>query len=109
MENASKIKVKKLVMAAKRLASTRAECNFGYEFDANERYEIEWDGKPKLIPGMRKALEYMIGLNLDHVEVKCRSDYAYGAEGYRKRTGEVLIPPFTSLKFVVDLVEPPSM
>lgn len=101
--------MKKLVMAAKRLATTRADCNFGHEFDANERYEIEWDGKPKLIPGMRKSLEYMIGLNMDNVEVKCRSDYAYGAEGYRKRTGEVLIPPFASLKLVIDLVEPPSL
>lgn len=108
MENSSKIKVKKLVMAAKRLANTREDCKFGDEFDWNDAYEIYWHQKPKLIPGMVLALEYMLGLNLDHVEVKCRSDYAYGADGYRKRTGEVLIPPFTSLRFEIDLVESSS-
>ena len=107
MGTASKIKVKKLVMAAKRLASTRSDSKFGNEFDSCDRYEIAWNYKPKLIDGMRIALEYMLALNLDHVEVKCRSDYAYGAEGYRKRSGEVVIPPFTSLKFEIDLVEPP--
>lgn len=103
--NAPKIKLKKLIMAAKRLAVTRSEFNVGDEFDQNEKYEIEWDVKPKLIQGMRKALEYMVSVGLDRAIVKCRCDYAYGAEGYRKRTGEVLIPPFASLQFDICLVE----
>ena len=109
MQSASKIKVKKLVMAARRLATTRADMDFAAPpFDAKERYQIEWDDKPKLIPGMRLAVAYMVSSNLPHVAVQCRCDYAYGAEGYRKRNGEELIPPFASLKFDIDLVEPPT-
>ena len=108
MENASKIKVKKLVMAAKRLATARSEFPVGEGFDSNDQYEIEWGVKPKLIPGMRHALEYMLAAGLESVSVKCRSDYAYGPEGYRKRTGEVLIPPFASLQFDITLVEGPT-
>jgi len=108
MENASKIKIKKLVMAAKRLTGIRQDYQVGMEFDSNDSYSIEWDVKPKLIPGMERALTYMIVTGLDHVSVRCRSDYAYGAEGYRKRTGEVLVPPYASMLFEIDLVDGPN-
>uniref|UniRef100_A0A7S3L7L2 peptidylprolyl isomerase n=1 Tax=Amphora coffeiformis TaxID=265554 RepID=A0A7S3L7L2_9STRA len=95
-------------MAAKRLAGIRQNYQEGTGFDSNEGYSIEWDVKPKLIPGMKRALEYMVVTGLDHIAVKCRCDYAYGAEGYRKRTGEVLVPPYSSLSFEIDLVNGPS-
>jgi hypothetical protein len=77
----SKIKVKKLVMAAKRLAATRADLVVGREFDANQAFDIVWGGKPKLIAGMRHALEYLVASNHTEIVAQCRSDYAYGPVG----------------------------
>ena len=102
----SKIKVKKLIMAARRLANIQGDFNVGDELDSNEHYAIEWGGKPKLISGMRIALEYMLAANLNYIAFETRCDYAYGSEGYRKSNGEVMIPPFATLEFKIDVVEP---
>jgi hypothetical protein len=94
-----KIACKKLVMAAKRLKTTRTEYPAGTEFDSNESYEIGPDSK--IIQGMRLAVSSMAAGEAALVQV--RSDYGYRAEGYRKRTGEVVVPPFASLDFEIRL------
>ena len=86
-------------MAAKRLATSRSST--GTVFDQRDAYTITW-GKTKLIPGMLRALEY--GWQQSSWTVVCRSDYAYGAEGYRKPTGEVVVPPFATLQFEIALL-----
>lgn len=100
---AAKIKAKKLVMAAKRLSAARQEFAPGFEFDSNDSFEVPIRGS-KLILGMTRGLAYMVEKDLVHAEIKCRSDYAYGAEGYRKANGDVLVPPFASLQFDVKIL-----
>jgi FKBP-type peptidyl-prolyl cis-trans isomerase len=34
-------------------------------------------------------------------QLKVRSDYAYGSDGYRKRNGDVMVPPFATLYFQI--------
>ena len=97
----AKIKCKKLVMAAKRLATTRKEFEVGTKFDSNSKYEIVL-GKKKLIRGMEMVVSSMqVG---EVSQAKIRSDYAYGAEGYRKSNGEVVVPPFSTLLFEIKLL-----
>ena len=98
----NKIQVKKLCMAAKRLASSRNECAVGTVFDAKESYAVTW-GESKLILGMSRAIALLVDQN-KKLTVQCRSDYAYGAEGYRKRNGEVVVPPFATLQFEIELL-----
>lgn len=100
----AKIKAKKLVMAAKRLHTVRLEYTPGLEFDFRESYEVPMDGS-KLIKGMTMGLAYMVEKNCFCAEILCRCDYAYGAEGYRKANGDVLVPPFASLHFDVIILD----
>jgi FKBP-type peptidyl-prolyl cis-trans isomerase len=97
---ANKITCKKLVMAAKRLANNRNEFPPGFGFDSSENYECTL-GSGKLIRGMEEGLASM--KPGEEAELSIRSDYAYGAEGYRKRNGDVLVPPFATLSFEVKL------
>ena len=96
----AKIKCKKLVMAAKRLATTREEYPLGIEFDQNESYDYTM-GSGKLIRGMELGLSSMT--SGEEAILNIRSDYGYGSEGYRKRNGDVLVPPFATLSFQIKL------
>jgi hypothetical protein len=99
----AKIKAKKLVMAAKRLSKVRKQFTPGLEFDYKDSFEVPVCGS-KLIQGMSRGLAYMVKAKVVHAEILCRSDYAYGAEGYRKVNGDVLVPPFASLRFDVKIL-----
>jgi FKBP-type peptidyl-prolyl cis-trans isomerase len=41
----------------------------------------------------------------DHVEIKCRSDYAYGKEGLRRSNGDILVPEYATLCFNIKLLQ----
>lgn len=97
---AAKLPAKKMILAAKRLATSRAEFPPGTEFDASDRYETTL-GSGKVIRGMELGIANMMPGEI--AEIRIRSDYAYGGEGVRKRNGEVLVPPFATLLFRVEL------
>jgi hypothetical protein len=96
----NKIACKKLVMAAKRLAKTRAEYADGMEFDSSDSYNFVL-GSGKVIRGMELGVSSMRAGEV--AELRIRSDYAYGPEGYRKSNGDVLVPPFATLLFHIKL------
>lgn len=97
----AKIACKKLIMAARRLGTTRQETVFGTIFDSKDEYEVIVGPKGKVITGMKLCLATMtLG---ETARIRIRSDYAYGAEGYRKSTGEVVVPPFATLEFDVQV------
>lgn len=97
----NRIQCKKLVMAAKRLAKQQSDRAVGYEFDAGSlKMKV---GAGKVIRGMEAGVSSMsIG---ESALVRCRSDYAYGSEGYRKSTGEIVVPPYASLCFEIKVLE----
>eukprot|EP00980_Cylindrotheca_fusiformis_P010467 scaffold2322_cov135-Cylindrotheca_fusiformis.AAC.26 len=97
----AKIQCKKLVLAAKRLASTRQELPKGHVFDSNPEYSYEL-GSNKLIKGMEIGLSSMTPGEWALITV--RSDYGYGSEGYRKANGDVIVPPFATLVFEIQLL-----
>jgi FKBP-type peptidyl-prolyl cis-trans isomerase len=41
----------------------------------------------------------------EKAEIICRSDYAYGAEGIRRPNGDVVGPPFDTLRFEIYLLK----
>lgn len=94
----AKIAAKKLVMAAKRLKNSRADFPPGSEFDSSDEYQFTV-GSGKLIRGMEIGIASM--KPGENCEILVRSDYAYGGEGYRKRNGDVMVPPFATLNFLV--------
>jgi hypothetical protein len=101
----NKIQCKKLVMAAKRLSSQRDEFPAGTEFDSSKER-----GPFKFVVGQGKAIQaYEIAVPTmrkgEVAEVVCRADYAYKNEGYRKRTGEVVVPPFATLRFRLKILD----
>lgn len=96
----AKIQCKKLVLAAKRLATTREELPYGHMFDSNPEYSYEL-GSNKLIKGMEMGLATMKPGEWSIITI--RSDYGYGSEGYRKANGDVVVPPFATLNFEVQL------
>jgi len=96
----AKIQRKKLVLAAKRLAATRGELPPGHVFDTNPEYSYVL-GSDKLIRGMEIGLAAMKAGEWAIIGI--RSDYGYGSEGYRKADGEVVVPPFATLNFEVQL------
>jgi hypothetical protein len=96
----AKIQSKKLVMAAKRLATTRQELPVGHVFDSNPEYSHEL-GSNKLIKGMEIGLASM--KSGEWALITVRSDYGYGSEGYRKADGDVVVPPFATLVFEIQL------
>jgi hypothetical protein len=96
----AKIQCKKLVLAAKRLAADRGELPYGHLFDSNPEYSYEL-GSNKLIKGLEIGLATMKPGEWSVITI--RSDYGYGSEGYRKANGDVVVPPFATLNFEVQL------
>jgi hypothetical protein len=95
----SKIICKKLVMAARRLGMNRCETMAGTIFDRNDNFTVTQSST--LIRGMGIGLANMTVGEIARIQI--RSDYAYGAEGYRRSTGQVVVPPFATLDFQVHL------
>lgn len=103
----SKIQIKKLVMAAKRLAKTATEYPAGTQFDSNKhRGDAPYSfvlGKKKAIRAMELSVASM--KEGEHAEIICRADYAYGKEGYRKADGDVMVPEYATLCFDIKLLK----
>lgn len=100
----NKIQCKKLVMAAKRIGKQQEDFAVGTEFDSSEER-----GPFQFILGQGKAIKaYELAVSTmkqgEKAEIICRSDYAYGNEGFRKQNGDVVVPPFASLCFEIDLL-----
>jgi FKBP-type peptidyl-prolyl cis-trans isomerase len=98
-------------MASKRLQKVREDFPVGYDFDSNDNFEI--DDNKRLIRGMRLAVDALLNMNRRHdgdvaavmsASLVCRSDFAYGSEGYRKSNGDVVVPPFATLRFNIDVL-----
>lgn len=105
MEN--KIQAKKIVMASRRLSKQQVEYPAGTVFDSSDARDTNYTFvlKPKgskVIPAMELAVRSMKVGERSHII--CRSDYAYGSEGYRSSKGEVVVPPFAMLCFDMTLV-----
>jgi hypothetical protein len=100
----NKIQCKKLVMASKRLAKQQDDFPAGTEFDSStERGPFKFAlGAGKAIRAYDVAVATM--LEGERAEIICRADYAYGAEGFRKRNGDVVVPPFATLRFDIKLL-----
>ena len=101
----NKMQCKKTIMATKRLRKQMEEFPQGQEFDSSisrgKSYEFVL-GQGKVIRGMDLLVSSMkVG---EKAQVVCRSDYGYGNEGYRKTTGEVVVPPFATLCFDITLL-----
>jgi hypothetical protein len=103
LELTNKIQCKKLVMAAKRLAKQQDDFKAGTEFDSStERGPFKFTlGAGKVIRAYELAVATMI--EGERADIICRTDYAYGVEGYRKRNGDVVVPPFATLRFDIKL------
>jgi FKBP-type peptidyl-prolyl cis-trans isomerase len=101
----NKIQCKKLIMASKRLAKQQQDFPVGTEFDSSaERGPYKFTlGKGKAIRAYELCVPTMkYG---ERSLLLCRSDYAYGAEGFRRKTGEVIVPPFATLCFDIKLLK----
>lgn len=96
---AQKIKCKKLVMAAKRLATTLEAFPPGTVFDESDSFEFTLGSK--VIKGMDIGVSSMLPGETSLLRIRC--DYAYGGEGYRKKNGDVMVPPFATLQFELTL------
>jgi hypothetical protein len=99
----NKIQCKKLVMASKRLTKQQDDFPAGIEFDSSaERGPFKFTlGAGKVIRAYDLAVATM--LDGERAEIICRTDFAYGAEGYRKRNGDIVVPPFATLRFDIKL------
>lgn len=96
----NKIKAKKLVMAAKRLQSNVRDFPVGTVFDANTNYAINFE-KSTIIRGMTVGISSMsVG---EQCRLVLRCDAAYGSEGLRRRDGDVMVPPYATLCFLMTL------
>ena len=97
-----RIQCKKLVMAAKRVG--RDDPPAGTEFDSSEdrgpyRFPL---GAGKVIRATDLAVAAMA--YGERAEVVARSDYAYGKDGLRRSDGEVVVPPYATLRFDITLL-----
>ena len=101
----NKLQCKKLVMAAKRLGKEIADHPEGKEFDSSrERGAYKFTlGKGKAIKAMELAVASMVGG--ERARIVARSDYCYGKDGLRRSNGDVMVPPFATLEFVITLLE----
>eukprot|EP00551_Chaetoceros_affinis_P011861 CAMPEP_0203676818 /NCGR_PEP_ID=MMETSP0090-20130426/25866_1 /ASSEMBLY_ACC=CAM_ASM_001088 /TAXON_ID=426623 /ORGANISM="Chaetoceros affinis, Strain CCMP159" /LENGTH=243 /DNA_ID=CAMNT_0050543489 /DNA_START=43 /DNA_END=771 /DNA_ORIENTATION=+ len=101
----NKIQCKKTIMAAKRLWNQLEEFPEGAEFDSSSKREKSFSfvlGEGKVIKAMDLVVATMrVG---EKARVVCRSDYGYGSEGYRTVKGDVVVPPFRTLCFDIELV-----
>jgi hypothetical protein len=100
----NRIQCKKTIMAAKRLAKQNLEFEEGAEFDSSisrgKTYKFTL-GSGKVIKAMDLAVASMkVG---EKAMIQCRADFGYGSEGYRKPTGEVIVPPYATLNFEIEL------
>ena len=59
-------------------------------------------GSGKVIKAMDLAVATM-NVN-EKAQIVCRSDYGYGSEGYRTNQGDVVVPPFRTLCFEIELL-----
>jgi FKBP-type peptidyl-prolyl cis-trans isomerase len=97
----NKVQCKKLVMAAKRLAKIRDEFPVGTVFDEKDTFPFEL-GKKRIIRGMELGVKSMKVGEISKIVVRC--DFAYGGEGLRKSSGIILVPPFATLCFEIELL-----
>ena len=99
----NKIRCKKLAMASRRLA--KEVYTDGYQFDSNAERGGPYSftvGKKKVIAAMELAIPTMkVG---ETAQIITLSNYAYGPEGYRKPNGDVMVPPFATLRFDITLL-----
>ena len=95
----NKIQAKKLVMAAKRISKSQADHPPGTVFDSSKERgkNFSFDvGGGKAIKGIDLAVREMrVG---EDAYIVCRSDYAYDSEGLRSIKGDVIVPPFATIK-----------
>lgn len=101
----NKIQCKKLVMAAKRIGKQQEDFVVGTEFDSSKER-----GPFKFTLGQGKAIQaYEIAVPTmkqgERAQIVCRSDYAYDRDGLRRSNGDVVVPPFATLCFDIDLLK----
>jgi len=97
----NKIKCKKLMMAIKRLEDPVVGQVFDSSIARGEPYSFVV-GEGKAIQAMELAVARMqVG---EKAELICRCDTAYRNDGLRKANGDVMVPPFATLKFEVELL-----
>ncbi len=105
----NKIQCKKTIMAAKRLWKQVEEFPESFEFDSSLKRGKSFTfvlGEGKAIKAMDLAVATMqIG---EKARVVCRSDYGYGSEGLRTSKGDVVVPPFRTLCFDIELLSSSS-
>lgn len=95
----NKIQAKKLIMARNRLSKSQVEHPAGTVFDSSVERGKNFSftlGKGA-IKGIDLAVRSM--REGEKASVVCRSDYGYGSEGLRSSSGDVIVPPFSKLKF----------
>jgi hypothetical protein len=102
----NKIQAKKLVMAAKRIGNQQIDHPAGTEFDSSiqrgKYFSFILSGG-KVIKAMDLAVGSMrVG---EKAKLVCRSDYAYGSEGLRSSKGDIIVPPFATLCFDLQLIK----
>lgn len=102
----NRIRCKKLIMAAKRLAAQQTDFPMGTEFDSSLSRGRPFEftlGSGKAIKAIDTAVGTMkVG---ERAEIIGRADYCYGAEGYRTGEGKVVVPPFATLQFNIKVLE----
>lgn len=102
----NRIQCKKIIMAAKRLMKEKEEFPVGKEFDASRD---RGDGSYTFVLGKNKVIQAM-DLTVatmkpgEKAEFITRPDYAYGKDGLRSSKGDVIVPPFATLRFEIKLL-----
>lgn len=96
----NRLHAKKLASAARKLQSSESEQPTGTEFDSGTM-KVRL-GAGKVIKGWEVGLAAMA--QGERAEMIMRADVCYGKDGFRRRTGEVVVAPFASLKFVVKVL-----
>lgn len=101
----NKMQCKKTIMAAKRLWKQMEEFPKDAQFDSSLERGKSFTftlGGGKVIKAMDLAVATMnVG---EKAQIVCRSDYGYGSEGYRTVKGDVVVPPFRTLCFEIELL-----
>ncbi len=101
----NKMQRKKTIMAAKRLWKQETEYPIDSQFDSSLERGKSFTftlGSGKVIKSMDLAVATMnVG---EKAQIVCRSDYGYGSEGYRTVKGDVVVPPFRTLCFEIELL-----
>ena len=96
----NKLHAKKLATAARKLQSHEAEQVIGDVFDSGTlKFTL---GEGKVIRGWEMGIATMA--QGERAELIMRSDFCYGKNGFRRPNGEVVVAPFSTLKFDVKLL-----